>query len=45
MELPGTGRDPGAVLEEVEGDPDATIFALESTDPDLDVYQVHANVS
>ena len=30
---------------EVVGDPDATIFALESTDPDLDAYQVHANMT
>lgn len=29
----------------VVSDPDMTIFALESTDPDLDVYQVHANVT
>jgi len=30
---------------EVVADPDMTIFALESTDPDLDVYQVHANMT
>ena len=29
----------------VVSDPDMTIFALESTDPELDVYQVHAELT
>ncbi|MFB6172697.1 MAG: aspartate aminotransferase family protein [Haloarculaceae archaeon] len=29
----------------VVSDPDTTIFALESTDPDLDVYQVHGRMT
>jgi glutamate/tyrosine decarboxylase-like PLP-dependent enzyme len=30
---------------EVVSDPDMTIFALESTDPELDVYQVHGEMT